>query len=151
MTRFVCNRTVIDLGKNVPAEKVVETVLEKDIQLVGLNQTSAGKTRPSGKDLQNHGGRSSSHGRLRKPDWGGLLRQGRCGECWDYQGSVWKIRNCPARMQGESKTEFCNAKFCRSEQTRMFANEGVWKIRNCPASGIAALRPKKITKSFFLK
>ena len=29
--------TVIDLGKNVPAEKVVETVLEKDIQLVGLS------------------------------------------------------------------------------------------------------------------
>ncbi len=28
---------VIDLGKNVPAEKVVETVLEKDIQLVGLS------------------------------------------------------------------------------------------------------------------
>ena len=29
--------TVIDLGKNVPAEKVVQTVLEKDIQLVGLS------------------------------------------------------------------------------------------------------------------
>lgn len=29
--------TVIDLGKNVPAEKVVEIVLEKDIQLVGLS------------------------------------------------------------------------------------------------------------------
>ncbi|WP_296321256.1 homocysteine S-methyltransferase family protein [Treponema sp. UBA3813] len=29
--------TVIDLGKNVPAEKVVETVLKKDIQLVGLS------------------------------------------------------------------------------------------------------------------
>ena len=37
MPRFVCNRTVIDLGKNVPAEKVVQTVLEKDIQLVGLS------------------------------------------------------------------------------------------------------------------
>jgi 5-methyltetrahydrofolate--homocysteine methyltransferase len=29
--------TVIDLGKNVPAEKIVQTVLEKDIQLVGLS------------------------------------------------------------------------------------------------------------------
>lgn len=29
--------TVIDLGKNVPAETVVQTVLEKDIQLVGLS------------------------------------------------------------------------------------------------------------------
>ena len=29
--------TVLDLGKNVPAEKVVEVVLEKDIQLVGLS------------------------------------------------------------------------------------------------------------------
>ena len=29
--------TVIDLGKNVPAEKVVEVVLEKDIRLVGLS------------------------------------------------------------------------------------------------------------------
>ncbi|MCR4822532.1 MAG: homocysteine S-methyltransferase family protein [Treponema sp.] len=29
--------TVIDLGKNVPAEKVVQTVIEKDIQLVGLS------------------------------------------------------------------------------------------------------------------
>ena len=29
--------TVIDLGKNVPAEKVAQTVLEKDIQLVGLS------------------------------------------------------------------------------------------------------------------
>ena len=29
--------TVLDLGKNVPAEKVVEVVLEKDIRLVGLS------------------------------------------------------------------------------------------------------------------
>lgn len=29
--------TVIDLGKNVPAEKIVETVLQNDIQLVGLS------------------------------------------------------------------------------------------------------------------
>ncbi len=29
--------TVLDLGKNVPAEKVVETVLEKDVKFVGLS------------------------------------------------------------------------------------------------------------------
>lgn len=29
--------TVIDLGKNVPAEKIIDTVLEKDIRLVGLS------------------------------------------------------------------------------------------------------------------
>jgi 5-methyltetrahydrofolate--homocysteine methyltransferase len=29
--------TVIDLGKNVPAEKIIDTVIKNDIQLVGLS------------------------------------------------------------------------------------------------------------------
>ena len=97
MTRFVCSRTVIDLGKNVPAEKVVQTVLEKDIQLVGLSAlmttTVANmedtikllreKLGAVGKTCKIMVGGSRPHGGLRKPDWSRLLRQGCYGECWD--------------------------------------------------------------------
>ena len=46
--------TVIDLGKNVPSEKVVETVIENDIKLLGLSAlmtTTVGNMETTIKDL----------------------------------------------------------------------------------------------------
>lgn len=81
---------VIDLGRDVPPEKVLETALENDIRLVGLSALMTTTVpameqtaRPFAREkagLQGSGRRRGADAGICGPDWRGSLRKKRDGD-----------------------------------------------------------------------